>query len=599
MPNAHAADPHSYTVAISATGNGELDTALKSSSQLESLRASGPIAPFALIGRAQQDIDRLQAVLQGFGYYQGKVTVTVDGVRLDDPRLPDAIDALAKETNASIKVMVEVGPLYHLRKVTIEGEIPENARGKLGIRSGDPAVASEVLKAQERLLTALQEDGHALAAVDLPVAYEDPAAQVLDVTYKVRAGPRVDIGEISVTGLQHVNASIVRNRLLVHTGERYRPSQIEKARQDLLSLGVFAGVTVRAVDQLDAQGRVPVVFDVQERLRRAVGLTAAYSTDLGGSARATWSLRNLFGDAEQLNLSAGITGLGGRATTGLGYNLTAQYIKPDFLVRDQSLEFNVGAIRQKLDAYDQDALTAGVLLNRKFSDVWSASVGLAAERERILQDSVTRDYTLLGVPVSVKYNSTGIVNPLMDPVRGIRAALTVTPTQSFGASSATFVIIQGNAAAYVDLASIGWTAPGRSVIALRTLIGSAQGASLFSLPPDQRFYGGGSGTVRGFRYQSIGPQFSSGKPIGGNSIDTATIELRQRLVGNFGAAAFIDAGQVSADSTPFQGTVRVGAGIGMRYYTPIGPIRLDVAVPLNKQPGGDAFEVYIGLGQAF
>ena len=539
-------------------------------------------------------------MLQGFGYYQGKVTVTVDGVRIDDPRVPDAIDALPKETNASIKVMVEVGPLYHLRKVTIEGEIPENARAKLGIRSGDPAVASEVLKAQERLLTALQEDGYALAAVDLPVAYEDPAAQVLDVTYKVRAGPRVDIGEISVTGLQHVNASIVRNRLLVRTGERYSPSQIEKARQDLLSLGVFAGVTVRAVDQLDAQGRVPVVFDVQERLRRAVGLTAAYSTDLGGSARATWSHRNLFGNAEQLNLSAGITGLGGRATTGLGYNLTAQYIKPDFLVRDQSLEFNVGAIRQKLDAYDQDALTAGVLLNRKFSDVWSASVGLAAERERIVQDSVTRDYTLLGVPVSVKYNSTGIVNPLMDPVRGIRAALTVTPTQSFGASSATFVIIQGNAAAYIDLASIGWTAaPGRSVIALRTLIGSAQGASLFSLPPDQRFYGGGSGTVRGFRYQSIGPQFSSGKPIGGNSIDAATIELRQRLVGNFGAAAFIDAGQVSADSAPFQGTVRVGAGIGMRYYTPIGPIRLDVAAPLNKQPGGDTFEVYIGLGQAF
>ena len=201
-------------------------------------------------------------MLQGFGYYQGKVTVTVDGVRIDDPRVPDAIDALPKETNASIKVMVEVGPLYHLRKVTIEGEIPENARAKLGIRSGDPAVASEVLKAQERLLTALQEDGYALAAVDLPVAYEDPAAQVLDVTYKVRAGPRVDIGEISVTGLQHVNASIVRNRLLVRTGERYSPSQIEKARQDLLSLGVFAGVTVRAVDQLD---QASAVQDLDQR----------------------------------------------------------------------------------------------------------------------------------------------------------------------------------------------------------------------------------------------------------------------------------------------------------------------------------------------
>ena len=570
MSTGHAADPQSYTVTISSTGNDALDTALKGSSQLESLRPGGPIAPFALVGRAQQD-----------------------------PGLPAAIEALPKETNATVNVTVETGPLYHLRQVTIEGEVPEEARAKLGIVPGEPAVASNVLKAQERLLTALQEDGYALATVDLPVAYEDPAAHVLDVTYKVHAGPRVDIGEISVTGLHDVSETLVRKRLLVHTGERYSPGKIEKARQDLLSLGVFSGISVRAVDHLDALGRIPVVFDVQERLRHAVGFTAAYSTDLGGSAKATWSHRNLFGNAEQLNLSAGATGLGGRATTGLGYNVTAQFIKPEFLLRDQSLEFNVGAIKQKLDAYDQDAFTVGVSLNRKFSDVWSGSVGVSAERERILQETVTRDYTLLGIPVSAKYNSTGLVNPLEDPLHGVRASLTVTPTQSLGSNSATFVIIQGTGAGYIDLASFGWTAPGRSIIALRALVGTAQGASLFSLPPDQRFYGGGSATVRGFRYQSIGPQFPDGKPIGGTSIDAATIEFRQRLFTNFGAVGFIDAGQVGASSAPFQGTVRVGAGIGVRYYTAIGPIRLDVAVPLNKQPGGDAFEIYIGLGQAF
>ncbi len=178
--------------------------------------------------------------------------------------------------------------------------------------------------------------------------------------------------------------------------------------------------------------------------------------------------------------------------------------------------------------------------------------------------------------------------------------MAVTPIQSFSHNSnATFVILQANAAAYVDLASFGWTVPGRSVLALRGLVGTARGASLFSLPPDQRFYGGGSSTVRGFRYQSIGPPFPDNKPIGGTSIDAATIEFRQRLFENFGVAAFVDAGQVGAKSTPFQGTVHVGAGIGLRYYTAIGPIRLDVAVPLNKQPGNDAFEIYIGLGQVF
>ena len=148
-------------------------------------------------------------------------------------------------------------------------------------------------------------------------------------------------------------------------------------------------------------------------------------------------------------------------------------------------------------------------------------------------------------------------------------------------------------------ASRGWTQPGRSVLAVRGLIGSAVGASQFELPPDQRFYGGGSATVRGFRYQSIGPQFPDNTPIGGTSIDAGTIEFRQRIGESFGAAAFVDAGQVGTKSRPFDGTVHVGAGFGVRYYTGIGPIRFDVAVPLNKQPGGDAFEIYIGLGQAF
>lgn len=599
MSCADAADPQAYTVTIASTGNRALENALKSGSQLESLRSEGPISPFALVGRAREDVDRLQTVLQGFGYYQGKVKITVDRRPLDDPGLVAAIDALPGDSKAAVDVAVETGTLYHLRRVTIEGDVPDDVRARLGVAPGQPAVASEVLKAQARLLSALQEDGYALAKVETPLAYEDRAAEVLDVTYKVDAGPRVDIGEIAVSGLHDVHESLVRQRLLLHTGERYSPSRIEKARQDLLSLGVFSGITVRAADHLDPLGRIPIDFDVQERPRHAVGFTAAYSTDLGASVKANWSNRNLFGNAEQLNLAAAVSGIGGSATTGLGYNASAQYVKPEFKARDQSLEIDAGALRQKLEAYDQDAVTAGVSLNRKFSDIWHGSVGLSAIRERILQQGVSRDYTLLGIPINAKYDSTGIVNLLQDPLHGIRASVTVTPTESFGSGGATFVIIQGSASGYIDLASVAGTQPGSTVLAWRALIGSAQGATQFELPPDQRFYGGGSATVRGFRYQSIGPRFPDGTPIGGTSIDAATIELRQRLPRNFGVAAFVDAGQVGADSTPFQGTARVGVGVGIRYYTAIGPIRLDVAMPVNKQPGDDAFELYIGLGQAF
>jgi translocation and assembly module TamA len=175
----------------------------------------------------------------------------------------------------------------------------------------------------------------------------------------------------------------------------------------------------------------------------------------------------------------------------------------------------------------------------------------------------------------------------------------MTPTQSLGVTNSTFVIFQTSASTYLDLAQAGLSDPGRSVIALRGLLGSLRGATQFDLPPDQRFYGGGSGTIRGFKYQSVGPLFPDDKPQGGTSIDAATIEFRQRLFESYGVAAFLDAGQVSAGSMPFGGTLRAGVGVGARYYTQIGAVRLDVAVPLNKPPGGDSFELYVGIGQAF
>jgi translocation and assembly module TamA len=137
------------------------------------------------------------------------------------------------------------------------------------------------------------------------------------------------------------------------------------------------------------------------------------------------------------------------------------------------------------------------------------------------------------------------------------------------------------------------------------LVGVAGGANTFSLPPDQRFYAGGSGTIRGYRYQSVGPLFPDGNPMGGRAINAGTVEYRQRVATSFGAVAFVDAGSVSTNLSPFNGKAQEGAGVGVRYYTPIGPLRVDVAVPIKKRPrtatfrGDDAFEIYIGLGQAF
>jgi translocation and assembly module TamA len=598
-PPAHAADPQPYTLAIAPTGDRALDSALAGSSRLKALRRKAPAAPFALVVRAKEDVGRLKTVLHSFGYYQGKATITIAGHALDDPRLVSLLDKVPQGTSVKVAIRVERGPLFHIGSVTITGAVPAEARGKLGLAPGQPAVAAAVLAAAARLLRALQEDGYALAKVAPPIATEDARRHLINVTFEAQAGRRATIGAILFTGLKTVNARFVRERLALHSGQLYQPSKIDQARRELEALGVFSSVTVRAADRIGPHGHIPITFAFQERPRYAVGLTAAYSTDLGGSLGATWSDRNVFGNAEQLNLSAAGTGLAGTAVTGLGYDITGQFLKPDFLRRDQLLQFDAGALKQNLQAYDQKAIKGDALLHRRLSQRWRLSLGLSAEQEQIAQEGVRRNYTLLGVPLIAKYDSTGLVNPLQDPTRGARAALTAIPMQSLGSGHATFAILQLSGSAYFDLSKLGISRPGRSVLALRGLVGSVEGATQFELPPDQRFYAGGSATVRGFRYQSIGPRFPDGNPIGGTAIDAGTVEFRQRLFGDFGAAAFVDAGQVGAGNAPFGGTVRFGTGVGVRYYTPIGPIRLDVAVPVNRIPGGDSFEVYVGLGQAF
>jgi len=589
--SSHAADPQTYTVDISGAPSGEADAALHASSQLVTLQKAGGVPPFALVTRARDDIARLQTALDSFGYYQNSVAVTVAGLGLDDPGLASRLEDMPVGTAAPVKVTVMPGPLFHLGHVTLTGTVPDNDRPALGLKEGDVAVAAAVLGAGARLLAALQEDGYALAKVSDPDAVADDKAHTIDVTYKVNTGKRVEIGAITFKGLKDVNQEFARRALTVHEGDRYRPSRIETARQALAGLGVFSGVSVRAAEHLSSDGRMPLMFDVQERRFHAVTLAGNYSTDLGVSLSVTWSHRNLFGNAEQLNLTVAGTGLGS-ASTGLGYNLAAQYIQPLFLENDQTLEFDLSGIKQQLEAYDQTAQTLAGFVRRKFSRLWTGSAGLSITHDQIVQEGTSQLYELLAAPVTVSYDSTGITDALNDPVSGLRAAATLTPTHAFG-NDVSFLVSQVTASSYFDLSSNG-----SSVVAMRALAATILGSSNMGLPPDQRLYAGGSATVRGYAYQSLGPQFPDRRPVGAKSVDAGTVEFRQRFGDTWGAAAFVDAGQAGTGA-PFTGKVYAGAGVGARYYTPIGAVRLDVATPLVHLPGGDSFEIYIGLGQAF
>ena len=595
QPPARAADPQPYEVTITPTGDGAIDGALHDSSTLIELQKTAPVGPFALVTRAQGDVGRLQTALHSFGYYGAAVTLTIDGRPLDDPGLPDALAAKPADSQAAVAVKVERGPLFHLRRVTVEGSITAAERGKLGIAPGDPAIASRVLAAQGNLLAALRDDGHALAKVGAPDAVATPADHVLDITFHADPGPRVNIGAITVNGLDVTNDSYVRRRLLVHPGEPYNPGTIDTARQDLSATGVFSAVNASIPAALAPDGTIPLTFTVTERLRHAVAFNVAYATDTGATGGVTFTYRNVFGNGETLTAGAAITQAEqGAQVRAPGYNFNLTFTQPDFLRRDQTLTTNAAYLKENLYAYSRKAVLAGVTLSRRLTDHWSVSAGLAGVQERVTQEGVTRNYELAQLPVGLTYDSTG-PEGLFNPTHGIKARLTLTPTEPFGVGSSFFTLAQLSGSTYLNLSGT----EGRSVLALRAVVGSAFGATTFQIPPDQRFYAGGSATVRGYRFQSAGPLFRDNRPTGGSSLTAATVEFRQRFGESFGAVVFADAGQVGQSSAPFTGTLFESIGVGGRYYTSIGPIRLDIAVPLEKRRKDPILQAYIGLGQSF
>jgi translocation and assembly module TamA len=587
---AFAADPVNYTVKFAPSGDSALDSLLRQTSALVALQKKLPAAPFALIGRALGDEQKFAVVLHSLGYDAGSVDITIDGDALNDPTLVDALTQAPADRQVAVQVAVHKGAVFRLGAVDMPG-LPAGVSPPATVASGQPALAAPILAATPALLAALHNAGYAFATVSQPLAIAAPATARLNVTYTVVPGPRVTIGPISFTGLARTNADFLRRHIALRPGQNFSDISLAQARDSLLALGVFASVTPLPAEHASADDAVPVVFRVVPQKRHAVTLSGAYATDTGVTLSTSWEDRNLFTRAERLTLTAAANGLGGTGTTAPGYDLRAVFAKPDYFARGQTLSVSLEGQKQSLTAYSRTALLAGVALTRPITRNISLAYGPQFTNETVDQQGVARNYTLLQLPLTLAYNTAD--NPL-EPTHGINASVTLTPTEPVGVGSKPFLIAQVMAAAYLPVER-----DGRGVLALRGQAGSIQGASVFQVPPDQRLYAGGSGTVRGYTYQTIGPLFPDHAPEGGLAMDAASLEFRQRVGQHFGIVPFVDAGQVSAGSAPFAGTLRVGVGLGLRYYTSIGPIRLDVAFPLKRVAGSGGFALYVGLGEAF
>ncbi len=585
-----AADPVTYTLKFTPSGDAILDSLLSQSSSLLSLRQKLPPSPIGLIGRAQADAAQFVIVLHSLGYDSGTVSITVNGSQLDDPALLNTLTAAPAKPPASVVVSVQKGPLYHLGAVTI-ATLPRGVSIPLSLATGQVAQAAPILDASATLTTALHNAGYAFAQVSAPTAVADITTATLNVSYSVTPGPRVKIGPIDFTGLKRTDPAFLRAHIALQEGQPYSDTSLAAARDSLLGLGLFASVTPVPQLKPNGKGEVPILFRVVAQKRHAVTLGITYATDQGFSPSASWEDRNVFRHAETLTITTTASGLGGTGTTQPGYDLKAVFNKPDFRRAGQSLSVSVEGLRQFLTAYNRTALLAELTLARPLTPHISLSYGPGFVTESVQQEGTNREYVLAQLPVTLTYNT---VDSALEPTKGLNASLTLTPTEPVVGDGHPFLIAQAYAATYMSVEQNA-----RGIIALRGQLGSIQGATSLHVPPDQRFYAGGSSTVRGYTYQTIGPLFSDDIPEGGDAFDAGTLEFRQRIGKSFGIVPFIDAGQVNAGSRPFTGTLRVGVGLGGRYYTSIGPIRADIAIPLTRTAGSGAFALYIGLGEAF
>ena len=572
-PQAETA-PYTYKMTMTGAPSDAIQEVMEQSSRLKQLEDKPPASLAALKRRAEEDVDGFNKVLRSEGYYGSKVTFT-----LDDAKRP-----------VDIAYSIEPGPLFRITKFDVHfkkgKDIPAAPKlSDLGIEIGMPARSEAVVNAQTQIIVNLANRGFPNAKLADQDAIVDFATDAMEVTLTIDAGPRLYMGELRFEGLQEVEEPYLNRIADWKPGVLYDARTIDDLRRRYLRTGLFDTVRLKARDPADTGNTVPITLVFVERDRRSVGIGAGYSTSEGVGTQYYWENRNLRGRGEKLRADLTIAEI--------RRELKVTYVKPNFVRLDQNFSTNFDIKHENTDAYKENSVSTYAGVDRKWQENWVISGGLSAEYAEIDDNGKTDNFALLGVPLTARYNST---NDLLDPTTGYRFGTSIVPYVGLNQVSPDFLRVEMDGSTYYAVLD-----KDRLVLAARGKIGMMAGESTDNIPASKRFYSGGGGSVRGYKYQTVGPLDANNDPVGGRSQIEVGFEARTRVSDSIGIVPFIEGGNVFESMAPdFSGEFLWGAGLGFRYYTAIGPIRFDVAVPLNPRDGiDDPYQFYISIGQAF
>lgn len=612
-----------YDVTFDGVDSGEerLIEAFKKTSTAIDLKSRPTATKAGLERRAEDDVERFDQVLRSFGFYDGRVTFDISpngsgdkNGATEDTNAKDrnsgnkaanpsgngeekSAEEKAQEPDQSLLITyhVDTGTPYlladaDLRIVHPDGSVDhrpmrDDELSEANLSIGMRAEADPILLGEQGIVSAFKNDGYPLAHAGPRKITANTSEKTLSVTYEVVTGKPAKFGNITVTGERDVNPQFIAGYRSWDRSAKYSEDSIRETQSDLAQSNLFDSVVVQPNGPVDENGTIPIEIKVKERDHRSIGGGVDYSTADGPGANAFWEHRNLFGQGEKLRLKLSASGLeqGGEAT----------FRKPQFLRRHQALVATSEAKNYTTDAYEGKLANGFVGIERTFWDYWSTTYGVTLEYSDLTgPDSPNEAFYLGGLRGVLRRDDTD--SPL-DPTRGNRLEFNVSPYMSLSGAQTQFTSVSLSDSQYLALDD-----KGHYVIAGRGRVGTIFGDERSSIPSNKRFYSGGGGSVRGYEYQKVGPLNADGDPVGGRSVLEAGLEFRARVTDSFGIVPFVEGGNVYEGTHIGDADLYWGTGLGFRYYTAVGPVRFDFAVPLDKREGvDDDYQIYLSLGQAF
>lgn len=551
--------------------------------------------PRDVFGIALSDYARMVGTLYAEGYYGPSVSILVDGREAADidPFAPPAqVDAIA--------ITVEPGARFRFGSVGVAPRAPSATAEPIveGFETGRPARAGLVGAAANAGIREWRAEGHALAERAGETIVADHPERQLDVAIALAPGRKLRFGQLGISGDTGVRETRIRQIMGFPEGEVFSPDALRAAVNRLQRAGVYRTVSVQAVTPPNPDGTLDYAMTVLERPRRRLGFGAEYSTLDGLSLNGFWLHRNLFGGAERLRIDGEIANIGAEEIGagdlgGIDYFLGARLTRPGTFGPDNDAFVFAELARDDEEEYEEDSFTAAAGLRRYFSETFFAEAAAGLRYSDVIDAFGEREFYHVIVPTRLQWDRRDEPG---DARQGFFLAVEAMPYAGLDTTS------QSGGRGYMDArAYLGVGAEKGTVFAARLQAGSVVGSDIDATPQDFLFYSGGGGTVRGQTFESLGVTLEDGRQTGGRSFLGLQTELRQRVTDAIGVVAFFDIGYVGAESyIDVDAEDQSGVGLGVRYATPIGPVRVDVATPYSESDDRfERFELYIGVGQAF